>query len=130
MESTHLKLLLAILIISFCAMPCFAAGRRAFRVDFPYFDALYDDFFQYNEFNYTFWLISSLIFLWLWTLQFKYPILVYLSLVEMIILIIAYMLLISQKQECIKRQKKMRKEMKRKKLELLDRSKNFKNLKE
>ena len=89
-----------------------------------------DDFFQYNEFNYTFWLISSLIFLWLWTLQFKYPILVYLSLVEMIILIIAYMFLISQKQECIKKQKKMRKEMKRKKLELLDRSKNFKNLKE
>ena len=82
-----------------------------------------DDFFQYNEFNYTFWLISSLIFLGLWTLQFKYPILVYLSLLEMIILIIAYMFLIAQKQECIKRQKKMRKEMKTKKLEMLSRTK-------
>ena len=29
-------------------MPCFARGRRTFRVDFPYFDALYDDFFQYD----------------------------------------------------------------------------------
>ncbi len=82
-----------------------------------------DDFFQYNEFNYTFWLISSLIFLGLWTLQFKYPILVYLSLVEMIILIIIYMFLIAQKQECIKRQRKMRKEMGSKKSEMMRRTK-------
>lgn len=82
-----------------------------------------DDFFEYNDFNYTFWLISSLIFLGLWTLQFKYPLLVYLSLIEMIILIIAYMFLIAQKQECIKKQKKMRKEMKRKKLSMLSRTK-------
>ena len=81
-----------------------------------------DDFFEYNEFNYTFWLISSLIFLGLWTLQFKYPILVYLSLIEMIILIITYMFLIAQKQECIKKQKKMRKEMGRKKSEMMCRS--------
>ena len=52
MVSTHLKLLLAILIISFCIMPCFARGRRTFRVDFPYFDALYDDFFQYDGLNF------------------------------------------------------------------------------
>lgn len=81
-----------------------------------------DDFFQYNEFNYTFWLISSLIFLGLWTLQFKYPILVYLSLIEMIVLIIVYMFLIAQKQECIKRQRKMRKEMGKKKSEMMSRT--------
>ena len=51
MVSTHLKLLLAILIISFCITPCFARGRRTFRVDFPYFDALYDDFIQYDSPN-------------------------------------------------------------------------------
>lgn len=88
-----------------------------------------DDFFQFNEFNYTFWLISSLIFLWLWTLQFKYPILVYLSLLEMIILLITYMFLIAKKQKCIKLQRKMRTEMKRKKLEMLNTTKNKQNLK-
>ena len=51
MESTHLKFLLAIFIVSFCAMPGYAVGRRAFRVDFPYFDALYDDFFQEGNLN-------------------------------------------------------------------------------
>ena len=82
-----------------------------------------DDFFSYNEFNYIFRLVTSLIFLTFWILQFKHPILVYVSLVEVVVLIIAYMILISEKWECIKRQKKMRKEMKRKKLELLDRPK-------
>ena len=51
MESTRLKLLLVILIISICIMPCFAVERRAFRVDFPYFDTIYDDFFQYDSPN-------------------------------------------------------------------------------
>ena len=82
-----------------------------------------DDFFNYNEFNYVFRLVTSLIFLTFWILQFKHPILVYVSLVEVVVLIIAYMILITEKWECIKRQKKMRKEMKRKKLELLDRPK-------
>lgn len=85
-----------------------------------------DDFFNYNEFNYTFRLVSSLIFLTLWVLQFKHPILVYVSFVEMIILIIAYMYLISEKRECIKRQKKMRKEMKSKKTEMLKSTKQMK----
>ena len=78
-----------------------------------------DDFFKYNQFNYTFWLISSLIFLAFWTLQFQRPILVYLSLIEMVALIIIYMFLIADKRECIKKQNQKRREMEKKRMEML-----------
>ena len=78
-----------------------------------------DDFFKYNQFNYTFRLISSLIFLAFGTLQFKHPILVYLSLAEMVILTIVYMFIILEKRKCIKKQDKKRKEMEKKRIEML-----------
>jgi hypothetical protein len=50
-----------------------------------------------QNWNYSFWLISSLIFFLLWISQFQYPFLIYLSIWEIYLIIIIYSYLIIKK---------------------------------
>ena len=61
-----------------------------------------DEIFHLNKCNYTFRLISSLIFFFLWISQFQYPILVYLTVIEIVIVIVVYLKLMICKHREIK----------------------------
>lgn len=65
-----------------------------------------DELFKFNQSNYTFWLISSLIFFWFWISQFKYPVLVYLTVIEIFIIILIYLHLIRCKLKYLKTKKR------------------------
>ena len=65
-----------------------------------------DDLFKFNQSSYTFWLISSLIFFWFWISQFRYPTLVYLTVIEIFIIILIYLHLIRCKLKYIKTKKR------------------------
>lgn len=58
--------------------------------------------------NYSFRLISSLIFFLLWISQFHYACLIYLSIIEIYVIIIAYLYLIIKKRKYIKQEKNKR----------------------
>jgi len=64
--------------------------------------------------NYSFWLISSLIFLLLWISQFQYPVLIYLSIWEIYLVIIAYWYLIVKKRSYYKQNKERRAQINKK----------------
>ncbi len=65
-----------------------------------------DDLFRFNKSNYTFWLVSSLIFFMFWISQFRFPNLVYLTMAEMFIIILVYLRLIIKKQRYLKNKKR------------------------
>ena len=65
-----------------------------------------DELFRFNKANYHFRLISSLIFFLFWISQFKFPSLVYLTVIEIFSIIIIYLYLIVCKQKYIKRKQK------------------------
>ena len=77
------------------------------------------EIFRLNKRNYIFWLTTSLIFFFFWISEFKNQTLVYLTVVEIVILILAYMYLLFSSQIKNLRQAKKIKEMKREKLERL-----------
>jgi len=76
------------------------------------------EIFKLNKWNYIFWLISSLLFFFFWISEFKNETLIYLTVIEIIILIISYMyLLLSIEMQNSKQRKKI-KEMKKEKSQL------------
>ena len=77
------------------------------------------EIFRLNKWNYVFWLITSLIFFFFWISEFKNQTLVYLTVIEIVILIITYMYLIFYGEiQNIKQMKKV-KQLKKEKLERL-----------
>ena len=70
-----------------------------------------------NRSNYSFWLISSLIFLLLWISQFRYPILTYISIAEIYLIIIVYLCLVVGKRSYLKNNKEKIKEMKKRRID-------------
>ena len=68
-----------------------------------------DELFKFNKASYIFWLITSLLFLFFWISEFKNDILVYLTVIEIIIIIISYLYLLltrcNQSKKQIKRLK-------------------------
>lgn len=79
------------------------------------------EIFRLNKRNYIFWLITSLIFFFFWISEFKNQILVYLTVVEIVVLIFAYMYLLFSAQIKNLKQARKIKEMKREKVERLRR---------
>lgn len=77
------------------------------------------EIFRLNKRNYIFWLITSLIFFFFWISEFENQTLVYLTVIEIIILIIIYTYLMIM--GAIKNSKQMKKirQMKQEKLERL-----------
>lgn len=67
--------------------------------------------------NYSFQLTSSLIFCLLWIAQFRYPILVYLTIAEIVIVIVSYLYLIERKLNYMDRKKINLRRMKEKRSE-------------
>ncbi len=70
--------------------------------------------------NYSFQLTSSLIFCLLWIAQFRYQILVYLSIVEIVLIIITYLRLIKCKLSYLEKKKMALKKIKQKRMEKLN----------
>jgi len=64
-----------------------------------------------NKSNYSFWLISSLLFFLLWISQFQYISLVYLTIGEIYLTIIIYIYLIIRKRTYLAENKKKTKEI-------------------
>ena len=77
------------------------------------------EIFRLNKRNYIFWLVTSLIFFFFWISEFEDQTLVYLTVIEIVILIIIYTYLMIR--GAIKNSKQMKKikEMKQEKLERL-----------
>ena len=77
------------------------------------------EIFRLNKRNYIFWLITSLIFFFFWISEFENQTLVYLTVIEIVILIIIYTYLMIM--GAIKNSKQMKKirQMKQEKLERL-----------
>ena len=73
----------------------------------------------YNKSNYSFWLISSLLFFILWISQFHYKIFVYLTMWEIYLTIILYLYLTTKKRCYLKTNKKKAKEKKKEKIEVI-----------
>ncbi len=67
--------------------------------------------------NYSFWLISSLIFFLLWISQFHYPILITLSIIEIYIIIVAYLYLIIHKRCYLRKNKKKESQIKKRRFD-------------
>ena len=76
-----------------------------------------DDIFKYNKSDFSFWLLTSLIFYRLWIAQFQYSTLVYLTILEIIIVLCIYLHLISCKRSYISKKNKRLKTVKEKKSE-------------
>lgn len=79
------------------------------------------EIFRLNRRNYIFWLTTSLIFFFFWISEFKNQTLVYLTVVEIIILILIYTYLLFSSEVKNSIQRKKIKEMKKEKLEKLRR---------
>ena len=79
------------------------------------------EIFRLNKWNYIFWLVTSLIFFFFWISEFQNQTLVYLTVIEIVILVIAYTYLMFS--AAIKNSKQMKKirQMDREKLEKLHR---------
>ena len=77
------------------------------------------EIFRLNKWNYIFWLTTSLIFFFFWISEFKNQTLVYLTVVEIIALIITYMYLMFYGEIQNMKQMKKVKEMRKEKLEKL-----------
>lgn len=75
------------------------------------------EIFKLNKWNYMFWLITSLIFFLFWISEFENQTLVYLTAIEIVILILSYMYLLFSIQIQNSNQTKKIKEMKKEKLE-------------
>jgi len=69
--------------------------------------------------NYSFWLISSLLFFILWVSQFHYEFLVYITLWEIYLTIIIYLYLSIKKYYYLKTNKEKEKEAKKKRTQFL-----------
>lgn len=67
--------------------------------------------------NYSFQLTSSLIFCLLWIAQFRYPVLTYLTIVEVVLIIVTYLHLIECKLSYIKQKRVNLKKIKRKRMD-------------
>ena len=67
--------------------------------------------------NYSFQLTSSLIFCLLWIAQFRYQILVYLTIVEVVLIIVTYLRLIECKLSYLDKKKMALKKMKKKRID-------------
>lgn len=72
-----------------------------------------------NKSNYSFWLISSLLFFILWVSQFRYQFLVYITLWEIYLTIIVYLYLIIKKYCYLKTNKEKKKEVKKRKMDFI-----------
>ena len=70
-----------------------------------------------NKSNYSFWLISSLLFFLLWISQFQYISLIYLTIGEIYLTIIIYLYLIIKKRSYLIENKKKAKEIIRRRKE-------------
>lgn len=70
-----------------------------------------------NKSNYSFRLISSLLFFLLWISQFQYPCLIYLTVWEIYITILAYLYLMIKQRRYAAENKKKKKEMYKKRIE-------------
>lgn len=66
-----------------------------------------------NKSNYSFWLISSLIFFLLWISQFQYIRLTYITIAEIFIIIICYMYLCIYKRKYMKKNERNIKELRK-----------------
>jgi RsiW-degrading membrane proteinase PrsW (M82 family) len=77
------------------------------------------EIFRLNKRNYIFWLVTSLIFFFFWISEFENQTLVYLTVIEIVILIIIYTYLMIMGAIKNSRQMKKIKEMKQEKLERL-----------
>lgn len=77
------------------------------------------EIFRLNKRNYIFWLITSLIFFSFWISEFKNQTLVYLTVIEIVILILIYTYLLFSAQIKNSKQMKKIKEMRRERLERL-----------
>jgi len=69
-----------------------------------------DELFNFNKASYIFRLITSLLFLLFWISEFKNEILVYLTVIEIVIIILAYLYLLIAKANQSKKQIKRLKE--------------------
>lgn len=79
------------------------------------------EIFRLNKRNYIFWLTTSLIFFFFWISEFKNQTLVYLTVIEIIALIITYMYLMFNCEMKSAKQMKKIKELKKEKIERLRR---------
>ena len=69
-----------------------------------------DELFKFNKVSYIFRLITSLLFFSFWISEFKNEILIYLTVIEIIVIIIAYMyLIITRGNQTIKQMKRLKK---------------------
>lgn len=73
-----------------------------------------NDIFKFNKWSYSFRLFSSLLFFLFGISQFQYPILVLLTVIEMIIIISVYIYLLASKAQSLKRRKKNLKHLEKK----------------
>lgn len=89
-----------------------ASGIWNFFAFTPGCDKEDEELLWYNRHsNYTFWLISSLIFLLLWISQFTHPYLIYLSIWEIYIIIFFYLYIMIKKRKYSKANKEKMKEI-------------------
>lgn len=92
-----------------------ASGIWNFFAFTPGFDKEDEELLWYNQHsNYTFRLISSLIFLLLWISQFNNSTLIYLSIWEIYIVIIIYLCIIIKKRHYSKQNKERMKQINKK----------------
>ena len=89
-----------------------ASGIWNFFAFTPGFDKEDEELLWYNHHsNYTFRLISSLIFLLLWISQFRHPCLIYLSIWEIYIIIFFYLYIMIKKRKYSKENREKIKEI-------------------
>ena len=77
------------------------------------------EIFRLNRRNYIFWLTTSLIFFFFWISEFQNQTLVYLTVAEIVIIIGAYVYLISSMEKQNSKQMKKIREMQKEKLQKL-----------
>lgn len=69
-----------------------------------------DELFKFNKVSYIFRLITSLLFFSFWISEFKNEILIYLTVIEIIVIILAYMyLIITRGNQTVKQMKRLKK---------------------
>ena len=72
----------------------------------------YDKEFKYDKLDYIFWLLTSLIFYFIWIFEFQYIRLIFLTILEIIITLIIYIYIFIKKQQYLQKKKKKLKKIK------------------
>lgn len=115
LDQFRFNLVLWILVTAY-----WASGIWNFMAFIPWWSKEdYEMLWYTNKSNYSFWLISSLLFFLLWISQFSYTCFIYLSIAEIYVVIIAYLYLVANKRRYSKNNKEKIKELEKKRIENL-----------